>query len=339
MRLLVLGGTVFLGRAVARQARAAGHDVTCVARGVSGEPVDGVAFVAVDRDRADGLAALRGASFDAVVDVSRRPSQVRAAVAALSDRVPHWVYVSSGSVYADAATPNQRADSAPVVDPAPVEVDDSDGDNASWYGPCKRSCELAVLDGVGADRAFVCRAGLIVGPEDDSGRFNYWVERVARSGEVLAPGTPDDLVQWVDVRDLAAWLVTAAETRLAGVYDGIGAPVPRGEFLTALARGLGTAPTFTWVDQDFLAAHEVRPWAGERSLPMWLPLPEYAGFLSRDVTTALDAGLSTRDVGDTARDTYVWLRRLDDAAWAEVSRPGITAEDEARLLAEHDSAR
>jgi nucleoside-diphosphate-sugar epimerase len=336
MRLLILGGTVLLGRAVARHARAAGHDVTCAARGVSGQPVDGVTFATVDRDRSDGLAALGDAAFDAVVDVSGRPGHVRAAVAALAERVPHWVYVSSGSVYADRETPYQRADSAPVVDPAPAEAEDSD--DASWYGPCKRSCELAVLDGVGDDRAFICRAGLIVGPEDGSGRFTYWVERVARSGEVLAPGTPEDLVQWVDVRDLAAWLVAAAETRLAGVYDGIGAPVPRGEFLAAVARGLGTVPTFTWVHQDFLAAHGIRPWAGERSLPMWLPLPEYAGFLSRDVGPALDAGLSTRDVGDTARDTYVWLRRLSDAEWAEVSQPGITPEEEARLLAEHDNA-
>ncbi len=219
MRLLVLGGTAFLGRAVARHAHAAGHRVTCAARGESGSPPDGVAFVAIDRDRPDALAALDAATFDAVVDVTSRPSYARGAVAALGGRVGHWVYVSTGSVYADAATPGQRVDSAPVKAAAPVQVDDPAADEHRAYGPCKVACEEAVLDAVGPDRAFVCRPGLIVGPEDDSGRFTYWVERIGRGGQVLAPGTPDDLVQWVDVRDLAAWLVdaVAAVAAAAGV--------------------------------------------------------------------------------------------------------------------------
>ncbi len=324
MRLLVLGGTVFLGRAVAAHAVAAGHDVTCVARGTSGEVPAGATLVTADRDAPGGLAGLDG-DFDAVIDVARRPSHVRHAVAALGARVPHWVYVSSCSVYGDQSTPGQRATEAPVLAPLPLETDDATGEN---YGPAKVACEQALLDAVGPDRAMLCRAGLIVGPEDPTGRFDYWVARVAEGGEVLAPGTPGDAVQWIDVRDLAAWLVQAAEQRLSGVYDGTGAPIGRGDFLAGIAQGVGATPQVTWVDQEFLAAQGVEPWAGERSLPMWLPLPEGAGFLSRDVTDALAAGLTPRPLADTARDTLAWL------ATGPTRKPwaGITRDDEAQLL-------
>jgi 2'-hydroxyisoflavone reductase len=327
MRLLVLGGTAFLGRAVVRTALAAGHDVTCAARGVSGEPESGVNFVRVDRDDPEGLAPLRGVEFDALVDVSRQPSHVRRAVAELAPSVGHAVYVSSASAYADNSTPGQRAADAPVLDPAPPEVDDP----TDWetYGPRKVACERAVVDGFSADRAFICRAGLIIGPEDDTNRFGYWVSRLARGGEVLAPGAPADLVQYVDVRDLADWLVRAAESRLAGVYDGMGVPVSREHFLTHVAVGVAAAVQLTWVDQEFLLEQGVQPWAGERSLPLWLPLPEYAGFLCRDVSASLAAGLTTRDVADTARDTLPWLRGL---ATAPRNGAGLTPGDEATLL-------
>jgi nucleoside-diphosphate-sugar epimerase len=328
MRLLVLGGTVFLGRAVARLARDAGHHVTCAARGHSGEPVDGTRFVRVDRERPDGLAALADERFDAVVDVARRPGQVRAALAALDGRVGHWVFVSTISVYADNATPGQRADSAPLLAAAPPGTDLDDAE-PEGYGRNKVACERAVLAAVGEDRAFVCRAGLIVGPEDPSGRFEYWVRRIARAGEVLAPGAPTDAVQLVDVRDLAGWLVAGAEAGLAGTYDGAGAPITRADLLAGLAAGLGTRPDLTWVDQEFLAGREVRPWAGPRSLPLWLPLPEYAGLMSRDVAPARAAGLRTRPVADTARDTGAWLAGQPDA----VDRCGLPAAAEAEVLA------
>lgn len=323
MRVLVLGGTAFLGRAVARRARDAGHDVTCAARGLSGAVPDGVRLVRVDRDRPAGLSALEGRRFDAVVDMARRPSHVRRALAALGDRVGHWTFVSTCSVYADQATPGQRAESAPVLAGAPPEVDDADGEQ---YGPCKVADEEAVVStGV---PAFVCRAGLIVGPEDPSGRFDYWVARLARGGEVLAPGRPDDRVQWIDVRDLAAWLVLAGETGLTGTYDGIGAPVPRSRFLAEVGEGVGVTPRITWVDQDFLANHRVQPWMGGRSLPMWLPLPDYAGFMARDVSPALGSGLTTRPLVDTARDTFAWLRTGPD----RMLRVGLGPDDEADLL-------
>jgi nucleoside-diphosphate-sugar epimerase len=331
MRLLVLGGTQFLGRAVAQLASTAGHDVTCAARGVSGEPVEGVRFVVVDRDDPLGLSPLEGEGFDAVVDVTRRPSHARQAVTALGDRVGHWSYVSTCSVYADQATPGQRASAAPLVAPAPPEVDDPTGANQEWYGPCKVSCEQAVREAIGPERSFICRAGLIVGPEDPSDRFPYWVERLARGGEVLAPGSPNDLVQWVDVVDLAGWLVRAAETGLSGTYDGVGAPTRRGTFLAEVAAGVDRPdPALTWVDQSFLEEHDVRPWSGERALPLWLPLPEYAGFMTRDVTDALAAGLVTRPVAETAASTLRWLHSHPNA----VRRGGLVPADETDVLRE-----
>jgi nucleoside-diphosphate-sugar epimerase len=327
MRLLVLGGTVFLGRTVARLAVAAGHNVTCATRGVSGTPEDGVSFVRVDRDQPDGLAALRGLEFDAVVDVSSRPGQVRRAVADLAQRVGHAVYVSSGSAYAEHGTPGQSAADTPVLDPAPAEAD-PDGSDMASYGPRKVACERAVIDGFGPDRTFVCRAGLIIGPGDPSGRFGYWVSRLARGGEVLAPGAPDEFVQYVDVRDLAGWLLDAA-AGLTGVYDGIGTPVSREYLLTHIAVGVRASAELIWVDQRFLLDEGVRPWSGARSLPLWLPLPEYAGFLTRDVSASLAAGLRTRDVADTARDTLGWLR---DPATVPGDRDGLAPADEAALL-------
>ncbi|MFC6018806.1 NAD-dependent epimerase/dehydratase family protein [Plantactinospora solaniradicis] len=328
MRILILGGTVFLGRAVAQQALAAGHDVTCAARGSSGNPVDGARFVRVDRDDPAGLDALAG-GFDAVVDVARRPDHVRHALASLADRVGHFTFVSTCSVYADNATVGQRVDTAPVLPPAPPDAEDPEKDGEA-YGACKVSGERLVTAAVGADRAFICRAGLIVGPEDPSGRFTYWVRRAARSGEVLAPGTPDDSVQLIDVRDLAAWIVEAGERGLAGTYDGMAPTITRQEFLSAV---LGEDAPLTYVPQEFLAEQEVVPWAGPRSLPLWLPLPEYAGFMSRDVTPSLAAGLRPRDLAATARDTAAWLAAVDTGSAPGGRSTGLTAAEEGELLA------
>lgn len=327
MRLLILGGTAFLGRAVARHAHALGHQVTCAARGHSGAPVDGVRFIAADRDADDGLAAVAEETFDAVVDVTRRPSHARRAVGDLAGRVGHWTFVSSISVYADSATVGQRADTAEVLPPAPADVDDPSGEQQRFYGHCKVSCEQHVRQEVGSERSFICRAGLIVGPEDPSWRFPYWVDRLARGGEVLAPGSPDDVVQVIDVLDLAHWLVDAGTQGLTGTFDAVGAPLPRGEFLARTAAGVGSAPTLVWVDQQFLLDQRVRPWQGERSLPLWVPLPDYAGQMSRDAGPAVAAGLTTRPLEQIAADTWQWLGTRGPTGGA-----GLTAEEEADLL-------
>jgi nucleoside-diphosphate-sugar epimerase len=326
MRLLILGGTAFVGRAVATAALAAGHDVTCAARGRSGPVPAGATLIRIDREEADGLAPLAGQRFDAVVDVSSTPSQVRAAVAALRGRVGQWTYVSSGSAYADTVTPGQDAATAPLLEPAPPDMDAPDA-GVEEYGRCKVACEQAVQDG--GVPAFICRAGLVVGPEDDSDRYTYWPVRLARGGEVLAPGDPADPVQFIDVRDLAAWLVHAAGTGMSGAYDGIGRPMSRLDFLTRTSAGVGRPePELTWIGQDFLTEQGINPWSGERSLPLWLPLPRYAGFQSRAVESSLTSGLTVRDLEATARDTLAWY-----AAHGEPTLScGLSETDESAVL-------
>jgi len=319
IRLLILGGSGFLGRAIAACAAAAGHDVTCAARGQSGSIASGARFVFVDRDDADGLESLTYRAYDAVVDVSRHPGQVRRAVAALKGRTGHWTFVSTVSVYADNRTPGQRADTAPLREPTAPQIDLGTEEN---YGAAKVACEQAVGEG-----ALICRAGLIVGPEDPTGRFSYWPARLARGGEVLAPGMPEDAVQFIDVRDLAQWIVHAAQVGLTGVYDGIGPPRRRGEILAECASALGSWCTFTWVDRAFLEEHKVRRWAGPRSLPLWLPLPDFAGFATRDTAPAHNAGLQVRAVAETARDTLGWLRASNGPV------DGLTIDEERELLA------
>ncbi|MFG1695003.1 NAD-dependent epimerase/dehydratase family protein [Nonomuraea sp. NPDC049309] len=314
MRTLVLGGTRFLSKEIARQARDRGHEVVCAARGQAGEPPQGVEFVRVDRAQDGGLSPLEG-SFDLVIDVARHPSMVRRAVAELAGRAGHWTMISTCSVYADTHEATQV-----LHEPLAPGADESAPEN---YGPAKVACEQ-----IAGDAALLVRAGLIVGPEDGSDRFTYWVDRLARGGPVLAPGSPGDLVQLADVRDVAAWTLDAAEKGLAGPYDVMSSPFTRGELLAGIAEGLSVRPELVWAGQEFLTEHKVAPWAGPRSLPLWLPLPEYAGFMARDVSATLDAGLRIRPIADTARDTLAWLRDSGH----QVTKAGLTAEEEAELL-------
>lgn len=336
MELLVLGGTVFLSRAVAADAVARGHRVTCAARGASGAVPDGAELLVVHRDNPEGLEPLAGRAFDAVVDVeSQSVTRVRRALSVLGARAGHWTFVSTCSVYADNQTPGQRAGSAPLLDPAPPEG--ADETDRELYGPLKVACENAVGAAVG-ERAFVCRPGLIVGPGDRSDRFGYWPARVARGGSFLAPGSPDAWVQYVDVRDCAAWIVTAAEQGLVATLDAVCPPVRWGEWLSGLAHALGSDAEPVWVSQDFLTAQRVAPWMGPESLPLWLPLPAYAGFMTRDPGRSLAAGLQIRPLPDTATAALAWERELGwSLAEDRDRRTGLTAEREAELLAVWDA--
>ena len=317
MRLLVLGGTAFLSRAVAADALARGHEVTCAARGTSGSVPEGARLVAVDRTRP--LPDL--GAFDAVVDVARHPSWVRGAMAAHADA--HWVFVSTVNVYADDATPGGTPATLPLVDAIEEDVDLKEDPEA--YGPMKVACERVVLDG--AASAMVMRPGLIVGPEDPTGRFSYWPRRLDVGGEVLAPGDPADVMQVAEVRDLAAWAVTACEQRTTGVYDGVGRAMPISDLLAQCAEGVDSEVTWTWVDQEFLQAQEVEPWMGPGAIPLWLPRPDYDGLPAHDVGPSLDAGLTIRPLADTTRDTLAWLRATPDATVS-----GISLDRERELL-------
>lgn len=317
MRLLVLGGTRFLSREVATQAVARGWDVTCACRGESGPVPDGAEHLTWDRADEAPDALARG-TWDAVVDVTRVPSHARRAVAATADA--HWVFVSTVSVYAD----NSSAAMEPLVEPITEDVDLSVDPEA--YGGMKVACEQVVQEQ--AASWLVVRPGLIVGPGDPTGRFAHWPQRLARGGEVLAPGRPEDVVQVIDVRDLATWLLDAAEARTTGVFDAVGTPMPFTELLAAVAAGVGsTGPRLTWVNQAFLEAQEVEPWAGEGSLPLWLPRPEYDGMLAHDPAPAIAAGLRLRPVEETAPGC------LDSPVHA------ISAEREAEVLAAWHSRR
>lgn len=324
MRFLMLGGTVFLSRAVAVEALARGHEVVCAARGESGSVPEGARHVAFDRT-GEVPADLAAERFDAVVDVARTPSWVRRAVAAWPGA--HWTFVSTINVYSDETTPDGTPATLPLRDPQAEDVDLTQQPDA--YGPMKVACEQLVRDGV--ERAFVVRPGLIVGPGDPTGRFSYWPARLADvepAEEVLAGGLPTDTVQVIDVRDLAAWLVRAAEDGLTGTFDGVGPAMTAGDLLTDCTIGLDVTPAWVWAGDDELAAAGVQPWSGPRSLPLWLPRPAYDGMLAHDWTPSEAAGLTVRRIFETARDTLAWLRATPDAVVT-----GLTRQEEAEVLA------
>lgn len=324
MKVLILGGTAWLSRQVATEALSRGHDVTCAARGESGEVADGARLVRVDRDDADALDGLAEEDgWEVVIDVTRRPSHARAAVDALGDLAEHWIYISSVSVYADHATPHQDVH-APTVDPAPADVDERD---MRHYDRLKRACEVAVTDEL-EDRSLVVRPGLVVGPGDPSGRFAYWPHHAATATELLVPEPPDDQVQLIDVRDLATWIVQLAEDDVLGVLDGVGPPMARELFVQEVLAGVGTTPTLLWVDEAFLVEHGVQGWSGAHSIPLWMPGAGYAGFMARDMLLSVDADLLVRPLAETARDTISWLRETPDAAVT-----GLTDAEHAELVA------
>lgn len=328
MRLLLLGGTAFLGRAVAIEAAGRGHEVTCLARG-SAPPPDDVTFVRGDRDEPDGLAQVRDEEWDAVIDVTRQPGQVRRAVAEL--RTPHWVFVSTANVYAPA--PGVRpVETDALVEPLAGDVMGS----MEEYGPAKVACEKAVREGMAAagGSATLARAGLIGGPGDVSGRLGYWPWRFAHpSGpDVIVPDDPDFPVAVIDVRDLAAWLADAAEQRLDGAFNVTGEVVPLGEMLAAAARAAGASVPARPVDLPTLAELGVNAWMGPRSLPLWIDDPDLRQATALDISRAVASGLRLRPLAETLADTLAWEETCDAPRAA-----GLTDAEEQEIRARLDS--
>ncbi len=329
MRLLVLGGTAFLGHAVARAAVARGDDVTCVARGTSGPVPPGARLVRADR--AEPRAGLGGAeheAWDAVVEVGRHPGPVGRAARLLAPGTAHAVFVSTGNVYADHSLPGAD-ESTTLLDP----LEEGRDEDPDAYGAMKVACERHVLAAFGEERVLVARAGLIGGPGDVSGRSGYWPWRLAHpaaAGEVLVPDALGEPAQLVDVRDLAAWLLACAEERVNGIVDAVGPTTTLGGVLTASAEASGSTATPVPADPAWLTEQGVDAWMGPRSLPLWLPYPEYAGFAARSGAAARALGLATRPLVDTLRDVLAWEER--DRPGDRPRGAGLTDDEERELL-------
>jgi 2'-hydroxyisoflavone reductase len=313
MKVLILGGTRFLGRHLAEIAVAEGHDVTLFNRGQSADAPASMESLKGDRD--GGLDVLRGRTWDAVIDTCGYvPRVVRASAELLSGSVGHYAFVSSLSALADATVPGQTEDAAvrKLEDETVEEV------SGETYGGLKALCERAVED-VFPRHALVVRPGLIVGPHDTNDRFPYWPRRIARGGEVLAPGTPGAPLQFIDVRDLAAWTLQLTLAGTAGTYHATGPerPLTLGHFLETCTKALDAAPELTWVEESFLLAQGVAPFS---EMPLWLP-EEAAGFQTNDCSKAIGAGLTFRPLEQTIRDTYEWDVACSDEARAARRHP------------------
>ena len=328
MRLLVLGGTAWLGRAVAATAVSRGHEVTCLARGSSGEVPAGVRFVCADRDRADAYDLVAGERWEAVIDVARQPGHVRRAVAALEPVADRFLFVSSCSVYASQREVGGDED-AVLLPPLQSNVMKS----MEQYGEAKVAYEQAVADAFGASRSLIARVGLIGGPGDESGRSGYWPWRFARpskrQGAVLVPDAPEVPTAVIDVRDLAAWLVTCTEAETAGVFNAGGNPLPMADHPTAARAVTGHTGPLVTAPEGWLLKRGVENWSGPRSLPLWLDDRDWYGMNARNSTRARAAGLVTRPLEQTLADTLAW----------ELARPepgphgaGLTDEEERDLL-------
>ncbi|GGV16160.1 reductase [Actinomadura cremea] len=327
MRLLILGGSEFVGRAVVEDALARGWDVTVLNRGRN-EPPPGATVLRGDRTAPDGLEALADGEWDAVVDTwSWAPTAVRDAARLLAGRAERFVYVSSRSVY-PLPSPAGTGEDAPVVEGSPD--DDGGGD----YARAKRGGELAALDAFGDDRTVLVRAGLILGPYENVGRLPWWLTRIAAGGPVLAPGPRDLGLQYIDARDLAAWTLDAVENRLSGPYNLVSAPhhTTMGELLEACVRATGSDARLVWTDPEPILNAGIEPWT---ELPIWLPRGDlYDTLHLANVDRALATGLRCRPVEETVADTWAWLRTLGGRAPQRPDRPspGLPPDKEARVL-------
>lgn len=338
LKILVLGGTGLIGPPLVEYALARGHEVTIFNRGKTNTHL----FPDIEKlrgDRNDDISSIvdqvaAGRRWDAVVDnTASIPRWVSESAGALKDAADLYLYTSSISAYADSSTPGADED-APLgtitaEDEATVKTtSDITGEN---YGPLKARCEEEARTAF-PDSCIVVRPGLIVGRYDRSDRFTYWPVRVFRGGEVMAPGNPDDPVQFIDSSDLGEWYIRLLENRALGTYNGVGprSPMTIAGMLHGIRACVDNEISFTWVDADFLEAHEVAPWM---HMTVWVPpVGEYAGFASSSIQRALDAGLTFRPLAETVKTTMDYWSSLPEERRAQ-PRAGLPAEKENEVLA------
>jgi len=319
-RTLILGGTAWLGREIAEQLVARGKDVTCLARGESGAVPRGVRFVRSDRRAPGAYDSVAGSDWDEIIELTYDADLVTGALEALADNTQHWTLVSSVSVYASNSEPSADEDAA-LVEP-------TDLDN---YAHAKVAAERATTEAIG-DRLLIARPGLIAGPGDTSDRFSYWVSRMALAPRepVLVPDVHDRAVQYIDVRDLAEWLIDAGRRGLTGVHNAVGSERELSTVLLAAAQVAGHVGELISADDDWLIEQNVNYWAGPHSLPLWLPRKD-VGFARRSRSRYLAAGGTERSLTLTLEDVLAdeRTRGLD-----RERRAGLTREEENLLLDE-----
>ncbi|MFP3581123.1 NAD-dependent epimerase/dehydratase family protein [Arthrobacter sp. SIMBA_036] len=328
MKILVLGGTAWLGYTVAKTALTSGYEVTCLARGDA--VPSGVRLVRADRDDDTALTGVAAEHWDAVIDVARQPIHVRRAVRDPQGLADRYVFVSTCNVYACQEEVGADED-APRLPPLEADRIGPPDD----YGPAKVACEDAVLEAYGPDRTAIARAGLIGGPGDPSERTTYWVRRFANpsndAGAVLVPDTAELPTALIDVRDLATWLLHLAEEKSSGIFNAVGNPVRFPEHIE-IARSVAhhAGPVVT-ASEDWLLAQGVNPWSGKRSLPLWLADHAWYGMNARANTRAVAAGLTLRPLRDTLTDI---LAQEPPLTSAENRGAGLTDAEENNLLNE-----
>jgi 2'-hydroxyisoflavone reductase len=339
MKLLILGGTRFLGRHLVKAALARNHEVTLFNRGKY-PPAALTSVETIYGDRHSDLSKLQGRRWDTVLDTcGYLPRTVRASAEILSHSVDCYVFISSLSVYADVSVVgiDETAPLATLTSEqlkTANEIDSSGQVSAvtygEMYGGLKALCEQATEE-ILPNRVLIIRPGLIVGPDDYTDRFTYWVMRVARGGEVLAPGRPDRSIQFIDVRDLAEWIVRLIERKEVGVYNATGLPnnLTMERVLEECKTVSKSDAFFTWVSDDFLLQEKVAAWS---ELPLWLPEQDAAhlkGFMFIKSNKAVGSGLSFRPLNDTIKDILTWR---ETSRLNEELKAGIDSEKEQRLL-------
>jgi 2'-hydroxyisoflavone reductase len=336
LKILILGGTGFLGSFQVRYALSRGHEISVFNRGKShtGGLASQVEHLIGDRN--GQLDALKGRKWDVVIDnPTTLPVWVREAAQILKGKVARYVFISTISVYSDKSRPGMDEDGPLATyegDAAMNETPETlNASNRALYGPLKVASEREVEKWF-PGQALIIRPGLIVGPGDETDRFTYWPLRVARGGEVLAPGEMSDPVQFIDVRDLAEWTIRMVEQGATGTYNATG---PRqkftiGEMLDRIRQVTNSDAQFTWVKAEFLAEQKVWAWS---DLPVWMPAQgSTAGFCQVSIQKALGMGLTFRSFSDTTQATLDWMRQRSPERQSSL-KAGMTAEREAEVLA------